>query len=72
MPTVFRLAEVLERAGMSQSELARQSGLSLQTVNRLCTNRTSQVSLATLDKLAQALKVEPGDLIARSSARRTR
>ncbi|HEY6116839.1 MAG TPA: helix-turn-helix transcriptional regulator [Candidatus Dormibacteraeota bacterium] len=66
MPTVFRLAAVLERAGMSQSELARLSGLSLQTINRLCTNRTAQVSLATLDKIATALKVEPGELLERA------
>lgn len=51
---------------MSQSELARLSGLSLQTINRLCTNRTAQVSLATLDKIATALKVEPGELLERA------
>ncbi len=70
MPTVFRLAEVLERAKMSQSDLARLSGLALQTVNRLCTNRTAQVSLATLDKIAGALKVEPGELIVREKSKR--
>lgn len=70
MPTVFRLAIVLEREKMSQSELARLARLSLQTVNRLCTNRTGQVSLETLDKIADALSVEPGELIVRQPRRR--
>lgn len=65
MPTVFRVAEVLERAGLSQAELARRAGVGVQTVHRLCNNTTAQVSLATLDKLAAALSVEPGDLIVR-------
>ncbi|MGE0554685.1 MAG: helix-turn-helix domain-containing protein [Gemmatimonadales bacterium] len=72
MPTRFRLAEVLDRLGVSQSELARRSGVSLRTVNRLCLNRTVQVSLETLDKLADALGVAPGDLIAKEAGRRKR
>jgi putative transcriptional regulator len=63
MTTEFRLAEVLAQKGLSQSELARRSGVSLQTVNRLCMNRTAQVSLETLDRIASALKVKPGDLL---------
>ena len=50
---------------MSQSELARRSGVSFVTVNRMCGNKTEGVSLDTLDKLATALGVEPGDLIRR-------
>lgn len=68
--TVFNLSGLLERLGISQSELARQSGLSLRTINRLTLNRTAQVSLATLDKIATVLKVEPGELIAREPKRR--
>ncbi|MHB1329241.1 MAG: helix-turn-helix domain-containing protein [Gemmatimonadales bacterium] len=65
MPTRFRLRELLEKLGLSQSEAARRSGVSFATVNAMCTNRTAQVSLATLDKIAAALGVEPGDLIVR-------
>lgn len=63
MPTKFRLREILERIEMSQSELARQSGVSMATINRMCTNATGQVSLETLDKIATALGIEPNELI---------
>ena len=78
MPTVFCLREIIERRGVSQSELARQSGVSFATINRLCTNATRQVSLDTLHRLASTLsspalggkRVEPGDLITREKRRR--
>jgi putative transcriptional regulator len=66
MTAQFRLREVLARSGLSQSELARQSGVSFATVNRLCTNATTRVDLATLDRLADVLGCEPGDLIVRA------
>lgn len=70
MTTIFRLRELLEKRGITQSELARLSGVSFATINRLCTNATAQVSLDTLDRIANALGVEPGDLIARDPKRR--
>ena len=72
MPTIFRLAELIEHYGISQAELARRSGVAIQTVNRLCTNRTARVDLATLDAIAAALGVEPGELIVREPAKRGR
>jgi DNA-binding Xre family transcriptional regulator len=59
----FRLREVLEKRAMSQSELARKSGVSFATINRLCTNSTAQVSLGTLDRLCTTLGVPPADLL---------
>lgn len=70
MPTVFRLRDLLAKLGVSQSELARLSGLSFATINRLSTNATTQVSLVTLDKIASVLKVEPGELIVREKRAR--
>lgn len=63
--TRFRLREILEQRGVSQSELSRQSGVSFATINRLCTNATRQVSLDTLERLAQALGCEPTDFLER-------
>jgi putative transcriptional regulator len=61
----FRLQELLDDAGMNQSELARRSGISLVTVNKIAQNRSNQVSLKTLDALSKALGCEPGDLLER-------
>ena len=69
MPTKFRLRDILEARGISQTELARLAGVAFATVNRMCTNATGQVSLATLDKIADALGVKPGDLIAKETKR---
>lgn len=66
----FRLRELLEESGMSQSELARQSGVSFVTVNRMVANKTATVSLKTLDALSAVLHVEPGDLLEREPKRR--
>ena len=70
--TRFRLQELLEarKPAMSQTELARLAGVSFATVNRLCTNATAQVSLATLDAIAAVLDVEPGELLEREGKRR--
>ena len=65
----FRLHELLEEQGISQSELARRSGISFVTINGIANNRTKQVSLKTLDAIAVALKVEPGELLERKRGR---
>ena len=72
LPTRFRLKELPEaaRPPMSQTELAKRAGVSFATVNRLCTNATTQVSLTTLDAIAAVLDIEPGDLLERESKRR--
>jgi len=69
VPVRFRLEEVLADREMSQTELARQSGVSLVTVNAMKQNRTKQVSLQTLDKICGVLKCEPGELLERKRGR---
>jgi putative transcriptional regulator len=63
------LEEVLADREMSQTELARLSGVSLVTVNAMTQNRTKQFSLLTLDKICGALKCQPGDLLERKRGR---
>jgi putative transcriptional regulator len=65
MAARFRLGALLEERGMSQSELARRSGITFATINAMTRNRTTGVQLDTLDRLARALGVEPGALIER-------
>lgn len=69
MPARFCLDRLIEEAGISQRELARRSGVSPTTVNRMAKNLTAQVSLSTLDSLADVLDVEPGQLIEREKKR---
>lgn len=72
MPTRFRLSRLLIRAGISQGQLSRTSGVSLSTVNRLATNSTTRVDLHTLDRLSAALGCEPGDLIKRKRRKKSK
>lgn len=64
-PARFRLQEVIDAKGTTQSELSRTSGVSYQTISRMCRNVTGQVSLETLDKLSAALAVDMGALLER-------
>lgn len=68
----FRLHEVIEASGLSQSEVARRSGLSFVTINAISNNRTKQVSLATLDAICEVMGIEPGELFERDKKRRGR
>ena len=70
MTARFRLRELIEAAGISQTQLAHDAGISFATVNRMCTNATEQVSLKTLDAIAAVLGVQPGDLIESEKAKR--
>lgn len=69
LATRFRLRELVHKLGISQSELSRRSGVAFATINRLCTNATERVDLATLDRLSEALGCEPGELVERVPAR---
>jgi DNA-binding Xre family transcriptional regulator len=58
-----RLADILEERGMSRRELARRSGLNINTV---CTWAHGDIAVIDLVKLAQvcaALQVQPGELL---------
>ena len=75
MTAKFRLREILEDAGISQSDFAKLADLSFATVNRLCTNATEQVHLQTLDKIMSALeranvRVTLDDVIDRDTPKR--
>lgn len=72
MTVRFRLREVLDEAGIGQSELSRTSGVSFATINRMCTNATRQVSLDVLEDLCAALKVDPADIIVRDRSAKAR
>jgi transcriptional regulator with XRE-family HTH domain len=55
-----QLRQMREGAGLSQSELARQSGVDRATINKIEQGKRSP-SIATLESLAQAMGVEVAD-----------
>jgi transcriptional regulator with XRE-family HTH domain len=60
MTIANRLDQAMTRGGkkMSQSELARRSGISQPSINRILKNNTSAPDLQTLQKLSSALGVD--------------
>jgi putative transcriptional regulator len=58
----FVLADLIAKRGLTQSEVARKAGLSFQAVNHLCSGRAQAVTFDTLDRLAKALNIAPGQL----------
>jgi DNA-binding Xre family transcriptional regulator len=52
--------------------VARDAGLAYNTVFAIYHNKAARVDLATLDALAGALEVEPGELIGWQGARSSR
>jgi transcriptional regulator with XRE-family HTH domain len=59
---VEELRRIREERGLSQADLAAASGVDRATINQVEGDRRSP-TLATLNKLADALGVEPADLI---------
>jgi len=53
----------LTRLGWKQTDLARQMGLHRQQINRLLIPGQNAITLKTIDKLADALGLDPKDLI---------
>ncbi len=63
MGTRFRLRELLEAKGLTQTEAQARTGLAYSTVNEMCNNRTRRVDFDTLDVLCEALGCEVGDVV---------
>ncbi len=62
-PIILRVRLLRRRRGWSQNELARRAGIAQPTISRLEAGKTAGVDLATLEKLAKALRVRPRTLI---------
>jgi putative transcriptional regulator len=55
---------------MTQLQLAEKAGVRQATISELETGKTRRVDLDVLDRLCDALGVEPGDLLEREAKRR--
>ena len=59
----MRLSDIRQAKGLTQKELADKLGMSYSYLSKLESGKVN-VSLATLRKLAKALKVRVADLVA--------
>ena len=57
-----RIRDVIDNQGRTQSWVAKQLGVSRNSINKLCTN-SSQPSLKRLYEIARVLGVSPCDLL---------
>jgi DNA-binding Xre family transcriptional regulator len=60
----WRLREIAEPERWNPHNLAEATGLTYKTVYAMWTNKTRRADLDTIGKLAAALKIEPGALLA--------
>lgn len=58
----YRIREIREARGLSQSELAEKSGITRATIWRLETGEKEETTTKTLLKIADALGVTVADL----------
>ncbi len=65
MAVSITLKKVREAKGISQNELARRSGYSLQNIQKIEQGRAKSIPLETLDKICEILECEVGDLFIR-------
>lgn len=63
MAVRFRLRELLDERGMTQTELQLRSGLAYSTISDLYHNKARRVDLATVDALCVALECTIGDVL---------
>jgi transcriptional regulator with XRE-family HTH domain len=58
-----RLKKVRRRAMLTQEQLAEKSGVGITTINRIEKGRVEDPHFSTLRKLAEALEVDPAELV---------
>lgn len=63
-PIRFKVKEIREAAGLSQSDLARDAGVSRSTVHRLETQAPTSIDIDVLERIADALYVDATQLLA--------
>ncbi|MER0242648.1 helix-turn-helix domain-containing protein [Streptomyces sp. HSW2009] len=63
-----RLTDIRKRRGLSQQALADASGVSLSTIRKLEQHQSPTARLATVQKLAMALRVTTTDILKRGDA----
>jgi DNA-binding Xre family transcriptional regulator len=63
MAIQLKVKEIAQSKGLSQRQVYLRSGLDIKIVQRVMRNPHENITLATLDRLAVALEVDPCELI---------
>jgi putative transcriptional regulator len=63
MPVLVTLKKVREDRGLSQNELARRTGYSLQNIQKIEQNRSLSITFEALEKFCSVLQCQPGDIL---------
>ncbi|MDW2798775.1 helix-turn-helix domain-containing protein [Clostridium boliviensis] len=60
---VFNLKSLLDKRGMTQTELARKAGIREATMSAILNNTIKEVSVINMEKICDTLDCAPGDFI---------
>lgn len=63
MPIQVTLDRLLEKRGLTLTELGERLGMTLANLSILKTNKARAIRFSTLDALCQELRCQPGDLL---------
>lgn len=69
-PIRVRLRELREAKGLSQEALGEAAGVRQATISELESGRKQRLDFGILERLADALGVEPGELLERDGKRK--
>ena len=61
-----QLSQLLKKQNRSLYWLAKETGVSYQSLWKLNKDRTERITFLTLDKICSALKCQPGDVLIHS------
>jgi putative transcriptional regulator len=64
MPIQVNLDRIMEKRGITLTELSERVGITLANLSILKTNKARAIRFSTLDALCRELKCKPGDLLA--------
>jgi putative transcriptional regulator len=63
MPIHVMLDRMLEKRGMTLTELSERMGITLANLSILKTNKARAIRFSTLEALCRELECQPGDLL---------
>jgi putative transcriptional regulator len=64
MPIIVKLDDMLHERRMTLTELSEKIGITLANLSILKTGKARAVRFSTLEAICEALKCQPGDLLA--------